>query len=87
MHGGVSALSLLTESVSPGALLTGVIAVVLLRTLRRLFEYDELATPEDAPDETGWKLVHADVFRKPHHSKLLAIWISTLHVSPDTHVT
>ena len=36
VHGGVSALSLLTESVSPGALLTAVIAVVLPRTLQEV---------------------------------------------------
>ena len=50
-------------------LFTGVIAVVLLR--------NELATAEDAVEETGWKLVHADVFRKPHHSKMLAVCIGS----------
>lgn len=59
-------------------LLTGVIAVILLRTLHRdILKYNELATAEDAAEETGWKLVHADVFRKPHHSKLLAVCIGS----------
>lgn len=53
--------------------LTGIIAMILLRTLHRdIAKYNELATTEEIVEETGWKLVHGDVFRKPQHSKLLA---------------
>merc|ERR550532_2846953 len=32
---------------------------------------------ESTTEETGWKLVHGDVFRKPVHSKMLAVSIGT----------
>merc|ERR1712194_869407 len=37
----------------------------------------EIASLEEATEETGWKLVHGDVFRKPAHSKLLAVSIGS----------
>merc|ERR1719261_919741 len=56
--------------------LSGMIAMILLRTLHRdisKYNRDDLASAEEAAEETGWKLVHGDVFRKPRHSKLLAV--------------
>merc|ERR1719424_517313 len=54
--------------------LSGMVAMILLRTLHRdITKYNELATAEEAAEETGWKLVHGDVFRKPKHSKMLAV--------------
>merc|ERR1719424_2490020 len=54
--------------------LSGMIAMILLRTLHRdIAKYNELATVDEASEETGWKLVHGDVFRKPKHSKMLAV--------------
>merc|ERR1719321_2015686 len=53
--------------------LSSMVAMILLRTLHRdISRYNELATSEDTTEETGWKLVHGDVFRKPPHAKLLA---------------
>jgi len=52
--------------------LSGLLALILLRTLHRdIVKYNELATQEEIAEETGWKLVHGDVFRKPSHAKLL----------------
>jgi len=52
--------------------LSGLVALILLRTLHRdIVKYNELATTEEIAEETGWKLVHGDVFRKPPFSKLL----------------
>merc|ERR1719436_1558390 len=52
--------------------------MILLRTLYRdITKYNELATTEEAAEETGWKLVHGDVFRKPRHSKLLAVSVGS----------
>jgi transmembrane 9 superfamily protein 2/4 len=52
--------------------LSGLIALILLRTLHRdIVKYNELATKEEMQEETGWKLVHGDVFRKPEYAKLL----------------
>merc|ERR1719203_1956805 len=58
--------------------LSGMVAMILLRTLHRdITKYNELASAEEAAEETGWKLVHGDVFRKPRHSKLLAVSIGS----------
>jgi len=46
--------------------LSGIVAMILLRTLHKeISEYNELSTLEEAQEESGWKLVHADVFRPP----------------------
>jgi len=58
--------------------LSGMVAMILLRTLHRdITKYNELASAEEAAEETGWKLVHGDVFRKPRHSKLLAVSVGS----------
>jgi len=58
--------------------LSGMVAMILLRTLYRdITKYNELATAEEAAEETGWKLVHGDVFRKPRHAKLLAVSVGS----------
>ena len=52
----------------------GLIAMIMIRTVRRdIANYNRvLAEPEDVLEETGWKLVHGDVFRPPQHPRLLA---------------
>jgi len=58
--------------------LSGMVAMILLRTVYRdITKYNELATAEEAAEETGWKLVHGDVFRKPQHAKLLAVSVGS----------
>merc|ERR1719181_1647047 len=58
--------------------LSGMVAMILLRTLYRdITKYNELATAEEAAEETGWKLVHGDVFRKPRFAKLLAVSVGS----------
>ncbi|XP_052879973.1 transmembrane 9 superfamily member 8-like isoform X2 [Gossypium arboreum] len=39
--------------------------------------YNELETQEEAQEETGWKLVHGDVFRPPSNSDLLCVYVGT----------
>jgi transmembrane 9 superfamily protein 2/4 len=59
-------------------LLAGMVAMIMLRTLfRDIAKYNELATEEEAKEETGWKLVHADVFRAPPNAKLLAVCVGS----------
>jgi len=72
MEGGeIHWLSIL-NSVMIVLFLSGLVALILLRTLHRdIVKYNELATTEEIAEETGWKLVHGDVFRKPPFSKLL----------------
>jgi transmembrane 9 superfamily protein 2/4 len=58
--------------------LSGMVAMILLRTLHRdITKYNELASAEEAAEETGWKLVHGDVFRRPRHSKLLVVSVGS----------
>ena len=46
--------------------LTGAIATIMIRTLKKdIAVYNETAMVEDGGEETGWKLVHGDVFRPP----------------------
>jgi transmembrane 9 superfamily protein 2/4 len=52
--------------------LTGAVATILIRTLKRdIAGYNEMQTLEEAQEETGWKLVHGDVFRPPQNYQLL----------------
>ncbi|KAK8991741.1 hypothetical protein V6N11_062737 [Hibiscus sabdariffa] len=58
--------------------LSGMIAMIMLRTLYRdISKYNELETQEEALEETGWKLVHGDVFRPPSNSDLLCVYVGT----------
>merc|ERR1719272_1072243 len=58
--------------------LTGMVAMILLKTLHRdIAMYNDAASTEEVAEESGWKLVHGDVFRKPHHSKLLAVSVGS----------
>ncbi|KAK4422344.1 Transmembrane 9 superfamily member 8 [Sesamum alatum] len=58
--------------------LSGMVAMIMLRTLYRdISKYNELETQEEAQEETGWKLVHADVFRPPTNSDLLCVYVGT----------
>ncbi|KAG7366853.1 endomembrane protein 70-domain containing protein [Nitzschia inconspicua] len=52
--------------------LTGAIATIMIRTLRKdIAGYNEMQTLEEAQEETGWKLVHGDVFRPPSTQPML----------------
>lgn len=63
--------------------LTGLVSMILMRTLRNDYakyarEDDDLETLErDASEESGWKLVHGDVFRPPRYLVLLSALVGT----------
>ncbi|XP_057767826.1 transmembrane 9 superfamily member 9-like [Salvia miltiorrhiza] len=58
--------------------LSGMVAMIMLRTLYRdISQYNQLETQEEAQEETGWKLVHGDVFRPPTSSDLLCVCVGT----------
>ncbi|KAK6941375.1 Nonaspanin (TM9SF), partial [Dillenia turbinata] len=69
--------------------LSGMVAMIMMRTLYRdIANYNQLETQDEAQEETGWKLVHGDVFRAPHNSSLLCVYIGTgVQVSAMTLVT
>lgn len=55
-------------------LLTGFVVLILRRVLHQ--DYDRYAkkamNPDDEVDDSGWKLVHGDVFRLPSHVMVLS---------------
>lgn len=57
--------------------------MIMVRTLRRDIarynagENDSLAGLDETIEETGWKLVHGDVFRPPPHPRLFAAVIGS----------
>jgi transmembrane 9 superfamily protein 2/4 len=59
----------ITNSIMVVLFLASMVGMILFRTLRgEISHYNALPTDEDMADEreeTGWKLVHADVFRPP----------------------
>ncbi|VDM33099.1 unnamed protein product [Hydatigera taeniaeformis] len=69
--------------------LTILVAIVLVRTLRRDFlQYDKLESevniyfdasflPNETQEEFGWKLVHGDVFRAPRYPMVFAVLIGS----------
>ncbi|KAL6052447.1 Transmembrane 9 superfamily member [Balamuthia mandrillaris] len=58
--------------------LTGMVAMIMMRTLHADFRrYREMETSEEAQEETGWKLVHGDVFRPPSRPMLLAVSVGS----------
>ena len=57
--------------------LSGMVAMIMMRTLHRDFNrYNAAEVSDDVEEETGWKLVHGDVFRPPKVRMALSM---TLH--------
>eukprot|EP00164_Ancoracysta_twista_P001602 GFYU01002103.1.p1 GENE.GFYU01002103.1~~GFYU01002103.1.p1 ORF type:complete len:652 (+),score=198.47 GFYU01002103.1:195-2150(+) len=58
--------------------LTGMVAMIMIRVLRQDFQrYNDLESTEEMQEETGWKLVHGDVFRPPDNTFLLSVFVGT----------
>uniref|UniRef100_A0A2P2MEG6 Transmembrane 9 superfamily member n=1 Tax=Rhizophora mucronata TaxID=61149 RepID=A0A2P2MEG6_RHIMU len=63
--------------------LTGLVSMILMRTLRNDYakyarEDDDLESLErDVSEESGWKLVHGDVFRPPRNLALISAVVGT----------
>eukprot|EP00252_Welwitschia_mirabilis_P021821 TRINITY_DN5713_c0_g1_i1.p1 TRINITY_DN5713_c0_g1~~TRINITY_DN5713_c0_g1_i1.p1 ORF type:complete len:588 (-),score=64.12 TRINITY_DN5713_c0_g1_i1:366-2129(-) len=63
--------------------LTGLVSMILMRTLRNDYakyaqEEDDLESLErDVIEESGWKLVHGDVFRTPRNLMFLSALVGT----------
>lgn len=58
--------------------LSGILTMIMVRTLRRdIARYNADEGPDEAIEETGWKLVHGDVFRPPKYSRLFAAVIGS----------
>eukprot|EP01061_Rhynchopus_euleeides_P013968 TRINITY_DN2423_c0_g2_i1.p1 TRINITY_DN2423_c0_g2~~TRINITY_DN2423_c0_g2_i1.p1 ORF type:complete len:639 (+),score=267.37 TRINITY_DN2423_c0_g2_i1:182-2098(+) len=59
-------------------LLSVIVAIILLRALHKDFNrYNDYENEEEQQEETGWKLVHTEVFRKPPHALWLCVYVGT----------
>lgn len=58
--------------------LSSIITMIIIRTLRRdIAKYNTEDDLEESIEETGWKLVHGDIFRPPNHSRIFAAVIGS----------
>jgi len=54
------------------------VAMIMMRTLHRdVARYNAEVTEEEQQEETGWKLIHGDVFRAPVYGGFLSILVGT----------
>lgn len=71
----------ISYSILVSLFLTALVAMILLRTLRKdLMHYNRVLTEEEKAEEreeSGWKLVHADVFRPPQFPTLFSVCVGT----------
>jgi len=58
--------------------LSGILTMIIIRTLRRdIAKYNQDEGNDETLEESGWKLVHGDVFRPPRYPKLFAAVIGS----------
>jgi transmembrane 9 superfamily protein 3 len=63
--------------------LCAVVAIILMKTLKRDFtrysatEAEELEAMDGGGDESGWKQVNGDVFRRPDHLAIFTVFYAT----------
>lgn len=57
--------------------LSGILTMIMVRTLRRDIAKYNTDDNMDTLEETGWKLVHGDVFRPPKYPRLFAAVIGS----------
>jgi transmembrane 9 superfamily protein 2/4 len=56
----------ITNSILVVFFMSVMIAMILIRALRKdIAKYNDPVAIEEAKEESGWKLVHGDVFRPP----------------------
>ena len=68
----------IVNSIMVVVFLTGMIAMILTRTLHAdMRKYTEHLEAQDDAEETGWKLVHGDVFRAPAHPALFSVLLGS----------
>eukprot|EP00471_Norrisiella_sphaerica_P007599 CAMPEP_0184493786 /NCGR_PEP_ID=MMETSP0113_2-20130426/26934_1 /TAXON_ID=91329 /ORGANISM="Norrisiella sphaerica, Strain BC52" /LENGTH=438 /DNA_ID=CAMNT_0026879203 /DNA_START=101 /DNA_END=1414 /DNA_ORIENTATION=+ len=66
------------NSIAVVLFLSAMVAMIVTRTLHRdLLRYNSPEEREEAQEETGWKLIHGDVFRPPVFSQGLCVLVGT----------
>lgn len=69
----------ITNSIMIVLFLSGMVAMIMFRTLHRdVVRYNTAdASEEEAQEETGWKLIHGEVFRPPAYGGVFSIFVGT----------
>lgn len=68
----------LINSIIIVAFLAGMMSTILLRAIRKdIARYNELDLTEEVQEDSGWKLVHGDVFRPPKQRMLLSVLLGS----------
>lgn len=69
----------ITNSIMIVLFLTIMIAMILVRSLRKdIASYNEAASMDENREESGWKMVHGDVFRPPSsYPMVLSVFVGT----------
>ncbi|XP_028406343.1 transmembrane 9 superfamily member 4-like [Dendronephthya gigantea] len=68
----------IVNSVVIAIFLSGIVSMILIRTLRRdIAKYNQEDEMDDTIEESGWKLVHGDVFRPPRFRLLLTACVGS----------
>ncbi|EFA75939.1 TM9 protein A [Heterostelium album PN500] len=57
--------------------LTVMVALIMMRTLKADFRKYNSIDASDEPEETGWKMIHGDVFRPPTHPMILSVLVGS----------
>jgi len=57
--------------------LAGILSMIIVKTLRRDIARYNQEDSDDVTEETGWKLVHGDVFRPPRRKNVLAALVGS----------
>uniref|UniRef100_A0A0N5A1G2 Transmembrane 9 superfamily member n=1 Tax=Parastrongyloides trichosuri TaxID=131310 RepID=A0A0N5A1G2_PARTI len=58
--------------------LAGFLSAIIVKTVRRdIATYNKNEEMEDTLEESGWKLVHGDVFRPPRHQMILVNFVGS----------
>lgn len=59
-------------------LLSAIVAIILIRALKRdIAQFNDPEALEEERGETGWKHLHADVFRKPEAAGILTVLVGS----------
>lgn len=71
-------INLLYFVVISSHIIVGLVALIIVRTLRKdIARYNADDAADEAMEQSGWKLVHGDIFRPPKYPRLFVATIGS----------
>ncbi|XP_076902405.1 transmembrane 9 superfamily member 7-like [Bidens hawaiensis] len=59
-------------------LLSGMLVMIVMRIVYKdISHFNQLDLQDESEEQTGWKVIHGDVFRAPVNSRLLCVYVGT----------